>query len=217
MRSVEENEGNRFASYRPFNSDYLTGAAYTIAWISLKNVIDSVDISKNFLKGQIEFLDGKTAWIPTLTKRREEGVNLLEGLQAYLASLLNTIISTGQLPLQSAVCTWAVAHRDASASSYTARLYWNNVITNLTVRSVELDPSKYISLVNQSDTNEPFVIFADASQGAVAWKTIHPDDGGVAQVKVTVESYSFYCSWNFQRRVYKTGTSPIGFSPAKPF
>ena len=217
MRSVEENEGNRFASYQPFNSDHLTGAAYTIAWISFKNVIDSVDISKNFLRGQIEFLDGETAWIPTLTKRREEGVNLLEGLQAYLASLLNTIISTGQLPLQSAVCTWAVAHRDASASSYTARLYWNNVITNLTVRSVELDPHKYISLVNQSDTNEPFVIFADASKGAVAWKTIHPDDGGVAQVKVTAESYSFYCSWNYQGKVYKTGTNPIGFSPAKAY
>jgi hypothetical protein len=217
IRSVEQNEDNRFASYQPFNSDHLTGAASTIAWISFKNVIDSVDISKNFLRGQIEFLDGETAWIPTLTKRLEEGVNLLEGLQAYLGSLLNTIISTGQLPLQSAVCTWAVAHRDASASSYTARLYWNNVITNLTVRSVELDPRKYISLVNQSDANEPFVIFADDSNGAVAWKTILPDHGGVAQVKVAVESYSFYCSWNRQGKVYKTAKNPIGFSPAKVY
>jgi hypothetical protein len=217
MCSVEENKDNRFALYQPFNSDNLTGAAYTIAWISLKNVIDGVDISKSFLKGQIEFLDGDTAWIPTLTKRHEEGVALLDGLRAYLDDLLNTIIGGGQLPLQSAVCAWAVAHRDASASSYTARLYWNNVITNLTVRSVELDSRKYISLVNQSDTNEPFVIFADDSNGAVAWKTIHPDDGGVAQVKVTVESYSFYCSWNHQGKVYKTATNLIEFSPAKAY
>jgi hypothetical protein len=188
MRSVEENKDNRFALYQPFNSDNLTGAAHTIAWISLKNVIDGVDISKSFLKGQIEFLDGDTAWIPALTKRHEEGVALLDGLRAYLDDLLNTIIGAGQLPLQSAVCTWAAAHRDASASSYTTRLYWNNVITNLTVRSVELDSRKYISLVNQSDTNEPFVIFADDSNGAVAWKTIHPNDGGVAQVKIKVES-----------------------------
>ena len=40
---------------QPFNSDNLTGAAYTIAWISLKNVIDGVHDYKDFLKGQIDF------------------------------------------------------------------------------------------------------------------------------------------------------------------
>jgi hypothetical protein len=217
MRRIEENENNQFTLYQPFNSDNLTGAAYTIAWISLKNVIDGVDISKDFLKGQIDFLDGQTAWLATLTKRREEGINLLEGLRTYLEGLLNTILNTGQLPLQSAVCAWAVAHRDASPSSYPARLYWNNVITNLTVRSIEVDPGQYVSLVNQSDTNEPFIIFANDTNGAVAWKVIHPDDGGVAQVKVTVEDYSFYCSWNHNGRVHKTATNPIEFSPAKVY
>ncbi len=217
MRGIEENENNQFTLYQPFNSDNLTGAAYTIAWISLKNVIDGVDINKDFLKGQIDFLDGQTAWLPTLTKRREEGINLLEGLRTYLEDLLNMILNTGQLPLQSAVCAWAVAHRDASLSSYPARLYWNNVITNLTVRSIEVDPGQYVSLVNQSDTNEPFIIFANDTNGAVAWKVIHPDDGGVAQIKVTVEDYSFYCSWNHNGMVHKTATNPIEFSPAKVY
>ena len=127
------------------------------------------------------------------------------------------ILNTGQLPLQTAVCAWAVAHRDASLSSYPGCLYWNNVITNLTVRSIEVDPGQYVSLVNQSDTNEPFIIFANDTNGAVAWKVIHPDDGGVAQIKVTVEDYSFYCSWNHNGMVHKTATNPIEFSPAKVY
>jgi hypothetical protein len=139
---------------------------------------------------------------------------------------LDTILHTGQLPLQSAVCTWAVAHRDANPSSDPARLYWNNVIKNLTFRSIELDPSSYVSLVNQSDSDDPFVIFADpwghiARDGnfndAAAWKVIHPDNGGVAQARVVVDSYSFYFSWSYKGIVYRTETYPIEFSPAKEY
>ena len=114
-------------------------------------------------------------------------------------------------------CEWAVAHKEDFPSSYLARLYWNNVINNLTARTTELDTRKYISLVNQSDTNDPFVIFADISKGDVAWKVIQPDDGGVAHVNIVAEEYSFYFLWNHQRKVYKTTAIPIGFSSPKAY
>lgn len=207
LANVEENKDNRYPSYQPFDGGHLTGAAYTIAWIGLKNVIGGVDISKGFLQGQIDFLDGKTAWIPTVINRQQEGAKLLEGLGAYLESVLKGIVDGGQLPLQSAICEWASTHKDDGPSSYLARLYWNDVIYNLTFQAVELDPKKYASIVNQSTANIPFVIYADK----VMWKFIQPDESGVAQVKVVPDTYAFYCSWRYQGKEYKTTTKPIDF------
>lgn len=206
--SVETNEGNQYPSYQPFNSQHLTGAAYTIAWIGLENVIDSVDLTKGFLQGQVDFLDGKTAWISTIKVRHLDGTDLLEKLRFELEKLLRDIVNTGQLPLQSTICDWAIANKTKDNTSYLARMYWNDAINNLTFDAVDLDSQKYVSIADTSDLNEPFIFFADSG---VNWKVVHPAENGVAQVKILPDSYSFYFSWNYQGKEYKTEPMLINF------